>query len=317
MLEAGKADGKVWVVVRRVCGMLDIDDEGQRQRLDRTPRATTCVMKAVSEDGKIREVFCIDLDSVPMWLATINASRVAPHLRGTLVLFQREAAKVLRDHFLGKPPVAPPPVEPQPTHSHVLQWRLDWPRRRPGGWQPRGPTRRLLSAAEGSSIAQHICRGDIDIAEKAGLAQSRNIRQIIKANLAALEELGPLRTERVRKAIPAGFGTSQREVNAYWLNERQAMYVMPAPPNPSGPGRQVVLGRSPASEHESQLEGPGELRVVVGGGLAPEPRPTGALGGFTGLLGSELPGPRGPPGSPPPLFPLPGHCGGRQSAILA
>jgi phage antirepressor YoqD-like protein len=110
MLEAGKADDRVWVNVRRMCKGLELDYSGQHQRLSRPascPWATVGMMPMVAEDGKIREVFCIDLDSVPMWLATIDASRVAPHLREKLVLFQREAAKVLRDHFLGKAPPAP------------------------------------------------------------------------------------------------------------------------------------------------------------------------------------------------------------------
>lgn len=67
---------------------------------------------------------------------------------------------------------------------------------------------------------------DTDIAERAGLAKPRNIRQTIKANLEALEELGPLRPRRGRKAIPAGFGTTTREVDEYWLNERQALYLV-------------------------------------------------------------------------------------------
>ncbi len=40
-----------------------------------------------------------------MWVATIDTSRVSPAARPKLVLFQREAAKVLRDHFFGSPPV--------------------------------------------------------------------------------------------------------------------------------------------------------------------------------------------------------------------
>jgi hypothetical protein len=44
----------------------------------------------------------IDLDALPMWLATIESSRVAEPAREKLVRYQREAAAVLRDHFLGR-----------------------------------------------------------------------------------------------------------------------------------------------------------------------------------------------------------------------
>lgn len=111
MLEAGKADGKVWVIVRRVCEAIEIGFTGQHDRLSnpaRAPWACIRVMRMHDATGREQDVFCIDMDSVPMWLATINASRVAPHLREKLVLFQKEAAKVLRDHFLGKASFAAP-----------------------------------------------------------------------------------------------------------------------------------------------------------------------------------------------------------------
>lgn len=57
-------------------------------------------------DDQSREVFCIDLDSLPMWLATIDDGKVAASLRPRLIDFQRECARVLRDHFLGRPEAA-------------------------------------------------------------------------------------------------------------------------------------------------------------------------------------------------------------------
>lgn len=230
MLEAGKADGKVWVIVRRVCEAIEIGFTGQHDRLSnpaRAPWATIRVMRMVGADGKIHEVFCIDMDSVPMWLATINASRVAPHLREKLVLFQKEAAKVLRDHFLGKAPVAPPPVEPQPTHSQVLQWRPDWPRRRPGGRQPRQPTRRPCSPRRRGRLSPSTSAEETSTSlNRAGLAQPGNIRQPSRAKLGALKELGPLRAQCARNAVSAGFGTREDQVDEYWLTERQALYLV-------------------------------------------------------------------------------------------
>lgn len=104
-LEAVKVDETVWVSVRRMCDALGIDEEAQRQKLtnrERTPWATTFVTKAVADDGKLRDVFCLDLDSVPMWLATIDTSRVAEHVRPKIIVYQREAAKVLRAWFFGE-----------------------------------------------------------------------------------------------------------------------------------------------------------------------------------------------------------------------
>lgn len=56
----------------------------------------------VAEDGKSRESVCLSIRSVAGWLFTINAGKVAPHLRKKLALYQRECADVLADHFLGR-----------------------------------------------------------------------------------------------------------------------------------------------------------------------------------------------------------------------
>ena len=101
-LEAARVEETVWVSVRRMCEALGLSFAGQHDKLadvGRAPWATVRVTRMVADDGKEREVFCLDLESVPMWLATIDTSRVAEHVRPKVVLFQREAAKVLRDHF--------------------------------------------------------------------------------------------------------------------------------------------------------------------------------------------------------------------------
>lgn len=124
MLEAGKADDKVWVALRRLCEPLELGFNGQHDKLasqERAPWATTRVMRMVAEDGKIREVFCLELDCVPMWLATLDSSRVAPHLREKIVLFQKEATKALRDHFFKAPKPAPPPTRAEIARMLLIE----------------------------------------------------------------------------------------------------------------------------------------------------------------------------------------------------
>jgi hypothetical protein len=64
---------------------------------------------------------------------------------------------------------------------------------------------------------------DLAKAERAGMAQPRNIRQTIEANREELERNGPIynRTVCVRLSRPNG-GYEDREVTEYWLNESQA-----------------------------------------------------------------------------------------------
>jgi hypothetical protein len=101
---------RVWVVVKRVCEALGVDYGAQHKRLSdavSSPWATVSLTETVAEDGKTRELFCVDLDTLPMWLATIAIKRVAkdkPEAREKLIAYQKECARVLRDHFFGRAP---------------------------------------------------------------------------------------------------------------------------------------------------------------------------------------------------------------------
>lgn len=93
-------NGRLWVSVRAVCAALGLDNKGQQAKL--SSKTWACVEIITTQvAGQRREVFCLDLDSLPMWLATIATSRVRPEIRPKLELYQRECARVLREHFLG------------------------------------------------------------------------------------------------------------------------------------------------------------------------------------------------------------------------
>jgi P22_AR N-terminal domain len=105
-LQAIQHDDKVWVVLRRCCESLGIDTDSQRKRLadrERSPWACTVIMTVHDATGRLQEAFLIDLDTLLMWLATIDGSRVSEEKRPKILLYQVKCAKALRDHFLGKP----------------------------------------------------------------------------------------------------------------------------------------------------------------------------------------------------------------------
>jgi len=67
-------------------------------------------MKVVRDSlGRDQQAWCLHLDCVAMWLATIETSRVAESLRPKLERYQIECARVLNEHFFGKPAAAPDP----------------------------------------------------------------------------------------------------------------------------------------------------------------------------------------------------------------
>src|SRR5690606_12423802 len=103
-------DGRVWVSIRRVCEALGMAPQVQLRKLQDKPWAVVTMMVMTGPDGKLYETSCLDLDSLPMWLATIDTRRVKGAAREKLVVYQKECARVLRAYFLGDDPDPVPPV---------------------------------------------------------------------------------------------------------------------------------------------------------------------------------------------------------------
>lgn len=121
-VEAIPGDGTVHVVIRRVCESLGIDHSAQLARLKRSPWACVVMMATqMPGDDQVRELACLDLDSLPMWLATIQPSRVRPEIRPKLEAYQRECARVLRDHFFGPRAAGPLSLSPEALTAAITE----------------------------------------------------------------------------------------------------------------------------------------------------------------------------------------------------
>lgn len=95
-------DGRVWVVLKRICENLGIAARGQRRKIQDNPafegRWDHMILPS---NGGTQETFCIDLDALALWLGSISASRVKDSVCDALIQYQREAMVVLREHFFG------------------------------------------------------------------------------------------------------------------------------------------------------------------------------------------------------------------------
>ncbi len=118
-------DDGLFVSVKRVCEALGIDPKTQREKLQAAAWATGGLIPSVAEDGKIRELFAVHLDTLPMWLAGIDAGRVAEHVRPVLVLFQKEAARALANHFLRPKEADPVAALLKKSPAELLQLAAD------------------------------------------------------------------------------------------------------------------------------------------------------------------------------------------------
>lgn len=97
------ASGQVWVVARRVCDALGLNADGQRVKLLGKTWACTEMISVVDGAGRSRPTFCVSLNTLPMWLAGIDAGKVDDAVAKKLWRFQTEARDVLAAHFLGTP----------------------------------------------------------------------------------------------------------------------------------------------------------------------------------------------------------------------
>jgi len=85
-IQAVRGDGEqVWVVIKQVCEGLGLRDHGQTTKLKNKPWAVTQLIWATAVDGKAYESLCLSLDSLPIWLATIDAKRVKPEVQPKLI----------------------------------------------------------------------------------------------------------------------------------------------------------------------------------------------------------------------------------------
>lgn len=99
MLEAVKRDDGIWVGVKRACENVGLDVEGQRKKLQDAAWARTDMISVRDSAGRTQPTFMLHLSKVPMWLATITASKVDPAIRHKLERYQNEAATVLAAYF--------------------------------------------------------------------------------------------------------------------------------------------------------------------------------------------------------------------------
>lgn len=100
---AGPVDqeGNRPVPLRPFCEALGLDPDTQARKLRGKAWACTVIMTVqIPGDDQTREVFCLPLRALPMWLATIHPAKVAPGARPMLEAFQAEACDVLYRHFL-------------------------------------------------------------------------------------------------------------------------------------------------------------------------------------------------------------------------
>lgn len=97
-------DNEIYVPIKPICLALEINYTTQYERLlsDPTFSGSTVPLRGiVAADGKGREMLCLPLMLVFLWLGSINPANVAEKARHAVLSYRLECARVLYEHFTG------------------------------------------------------------------------------------------------------------------------------------------------------------------------------------------------------------------------
>jgi hypothetical protein len=94
-LHVFRGDGQIHVALQPICKVFGVDFFRELQKIDGDPSILMSTLPDVDPAG----VASLDLVSLPLWLATLDAQ---PELRDKLVRYKRGCAEELADHFLGR-----------------------------------------------------------------------------------------------------------------------------------------------------------------------------------------------------------------------
>jgi phage antirepressor YoqD-like protein len=112
LLAAQDDTGKIYVGVKYICQGLGLNERKQRDRL-KTHEVFSkgCTTWALPSTGGTQDTVVIDIEYMPLWLASINPKLVRQEIKGKLVEYQLKAKDVLASAFL------PPSIAPQVSSS--------------------------------------------------------------------------------------------------------------------------------------------------------------------------------------------------------
>jgi hypothetical protein len=108
-----RVDGEPRVVLRPSIENMGLDASAQLKKMKTRSWATVAETATVAEDGKTRLMATANLKTWSMLLANIDENRVAPHLKQTIVHYQRESADALEAYWTQGGAINPRATEEQ------------------------------------------------------------------------------------------------------------------------------------------------------------------------------------------------------------
>ena len=119
-------DGRIAAVLRWLCDGLGVNIQSQMRHIrGRAVLAEGPVSVRIATEGGPQTLPALTLDVLPGWLFSVDERRVKEEARADVVLFQRECAKVLADHFIRKHPPALPSATEATAATIIIEQITD------------------------------------------------------------------------------------------------------------------------------------------------------------------------------------------------
>lgn len=102
LISSKNEHGNILVAMKPICENIGLDWEAQRQRIQRDSvlNSSTCVIKAVAEDGKNREMLALPLEMLNGWLFGIDENRIYyPGTKDTIIKYKQECFNALYNYY--------------------------------------------------------------------------------------------------------------------------------------------------------------------------------------------------------------------------
>ncbi len=96
-------EGQIWVALKPIAEALGLDWSGQRAKLNRLKEEGMGISPyPVKTNGGKQKMLFIRLEDLPIYLYSINISKVKPEIKPKLLKFKRETAEVIRNYWMNK-----------------------------------------------------------------------------------------------------------------------------------------------------------------------------------------------------------------------
>ena len=91
----------VYTALKTICENIGLDWTAQRQRIirDEVLNSVACMIKAVGNDGKNREMLCLPIHYLNGWLFGVDVSRVKAEIKQKLITYKKECYQALFDYW--------------------------------------------------------------------------------------------------------------------------------------------------------------------------------------------------------------------------